>query len=118
MRMTLHAKVTRLKGRGVQGQGKNDVAPKTTKGWKFGKKCWKGPECKIGMKNPGTRQQLHLKIEGTSEGFNRKAFGLEFMKQATGMSSGLRKVMDQTVWRGQPPPKWKKNLLALLESLA
>jgi hypothetical protein len=117
MRTTLHAKVTRRKEHRDQGQCKNDVALKTTKGWTFGKKCWKGPGCKIGIKNPGTRQQLCLKIKRTSEGFDRKAFGLEFVKQATGMSSGLGKVRDWTVWRGRPPLEWKKNLLALLELL-
>jgi hypothetical protein len=46
-------------------------------------KCWKGPECKIGMKDPDTRWQLRLEIEGTSEGIDRKALVLEFMKSAT-----------------------------------
>jgi hypothetical protein len=40
----------------------------------------KGPECKMGIKDSGTRQQLHLKIGRTLDGFNRKTFGLEFMK--------------------------------------
>jgi hypothetical protein len=31
-------------------------------------------------------------MERTSEEFNRKAFRLEFLKPATGMSSGLRKI--------------------------
>jgi hypothetical protein len=44
------------------------------------KRIWMGPECKIGIKDPGTRWQLRLKIERTSDGFNRKTFGLEFMK--------------------------------------
>jgi hypothetical protein len=61
----------------------------------FGKRRWKGPECNNGIrdrglrqqlrgskwiKNPGTRRQLPLKIKRTSEEFNRKAFGLEFVK--------------------------------------
>jgi hypothetical protein len=121
------------KRHGCQGQCKNDVTPKTTKGRTFGKKCWKGLEYKIGIKNPGTIWQLHLKIKRTLEGFDRKAFGLEFVQQATGMSSELWKVKDWTVWSGRrpleqenkdrtlwigrPPPKWK-NLLALLAMLA
>jgi hypothetical protein len=36
------------------------------------------------------------------------------VKQAAGMSSGLQKVRDWTMWRGRPPPKWKKHLLAAL----
>jgi hypothetical protein len=42
--------------------------------------CQKGPECKIRVKDPGTRWQLHLKMERTSERISRKAFGLEFVK--------------------------------------
>jgi hypothetical protein len=83
----------------------------------------------MGIKDPGTRQQLHLKIERTLDGFDRKAFGLEFMKRATGMSSGLwevrewtlwrglppleREIRNWTLWRGWPPPKWKNLLTAL-----
>jgi hypothetical protein len=69
-------------------------------------------------------------MERTSEELNRKAFGLEFVKRATRMSSGLRKmrnwnlrggcpplewkIKNWTLGRGRPPPKWKKNLLAAL----
>jgi hypothetical protein len=58
-----------------------------------------GPECKIRIKNPDTRWQLRLKIKRT----NRKAFELEFVKRATRMFSGLWKVRDWTMWRGQHP---------------
>jgi hypothetical protein len=40
----------------------------------------------------------------------KKILELEFMmKRANGMSSGLRRMRDQTV-EGRPPPKWKKKL--------
>jgi hypothetical protein len=55
-----------------------------------------------------------LKIEKTSEEFDRKAFGLEFVMRATGMSSGLQKMRNWTLWRDWPPPRWKRNLLAAL----
>jgi hypothetical protein len=42
-----------------------------------------------GIKNPGTRRQLLLKIERTW-----KALELEFVKRATGMSSGFRKMRN------------------------
>jgi hypothetical protein len=42
-------------------------------------KGWKGPECKIGIKDPYTRSQLRLKTERTSQELDGKAFGLEFM---------------------------------------
>jgi hypothetical protein len=79
--------------------------------------------------NPGTRRQLRLKVERASDRIDRKAFGLEFVKRARGVFSGLRKVThwkvcrdrrppkreykDQTLWRGRPPPKRKESLLAL-----
>jgi hypothetical protein len=34
-------------------------------------KCWNGLECKIRMKDPDTRQQLRLKMERTSDEFDR-----------------------------------------------
>jgi hypothetical protein len=62
--------------------------------------------------------------------FDRKAFGLEFVKRASGMFSGLwnvrdwavwrdrcpleRENKDLTLWRGRPPLKRKKSLLAML----
>jgi hypothetical protein len=73
-------------------------------------KSWKGPECKIGIKDLGTRWELRLKIERTSQMIDRKAFGLEFVKRALWMFSGLRKMTDWTVWRDRRPPKRKKNL--------
>jgi hypothetical protein len=127
--MTHRAKVARRKGHGLQRQGKNNVAPKTTKRRTFGKKCWNAPQCKIVIKNPGTRRQLRLKIERISEGFDRKVFGLEFVRRATGIPSGLRKARERTVWTGRPtlerknkdrtlwrspPPPKRNNLLALL----
>jgi hypothetical protein len=90
---------------------------------------WKGPECNNGIrdrglrqqlrgskriKNPGIRQQLRLKIERTSDGFDKEAFRLEFVKRAAGMFSGLQKIRNWRVWRGRPPLKRKKNLLAAL----
>jgi hypothetical protein len=73
-------------------------------------KRWKGPECEIGIRNPDTRRQLRLDIERTSEGIDRKAFGLEFGKGATGMSSGLQQMRNWALWRGRPPPKRKEKL--------
>jgi hypothetical protein len=68
------------------------------------------PECKMGRRNPDTRWQLHLKIKRTSEGINKKAFGLELMKKATVMSSGLRKIRNWALWRGWASSNWKKRL--------
>jgi hypothetical protein len=71
-----------------------------------------GPGMQIGIENPSTRLQLRLKIKRTPYGFDRKAFVLEFVKRTNGMFSGLRKVRNWTLWRGRPPSKRLKTLLA------
>jgi hypothetical protein len=79
------------------------------------KRRWKGPECKTLIKDPGTRRQLRFKIERTSDGFDRKAFGLEFVKRAARMPSRLRQIRNWTVGRGRPPPNRKNLLVALAQ---
>jgi hypothetical protein len=91
MRMTHRAEVARRKEHGLQREGKDDIALRTPKGRTSMKKGLKGPECKIGIKNPDTRRQLLHKIERISEEFDRKTFGLEFVKRATGISRGCGK---------------------------
>jgi hypothetical protein len=113
IRMILHGKVAQRKEHGLQRKGKDDVAPRTPKGCTCRMKFWKDTECKIGIEDPDTRRQLHLKTERTSEEIDKKVFEPESVKRATRMSSGFQKVKDWTLWRGRPPPKWK-NLLALL----
>jgi hypothetical protein len=54
-----------------------------------------GPGMQNWNKEPPTRPSL--KIERTSEEFDRKALGLEFVKRATGMSSALRKMRNWTL---------------------
>jgi hypothetical protein len=54
MRMTHHAKVAWHKEHGLRKQVKDDIALRILKGLTSRKKCWKGPKCKIGMKNPYT----------------------------------------------------------------
>jgi hypothetical protein len=60
-------------------------------------------EGSIEIKDPSTKWQLCLKIKRTSDGLYRKAFGLEFVKRAAGMSGRLRKVRDWTLWRSRTP---------------
>jgi hypothetical protein len=43
-----------------------------------------------------------------------KTIRLEFVKQAVGISSELREITNWTLWRGRPPSKRKKNLIAVL----
>jgi hypothetical protein len=79
-KMTCSAGVAWRKGHRHKTQKKDDVAPRSLKGRTFRKRCWKCLERNSDIKNPGTRQQLHLKIERTSEEFDRKAFRLVFVR--------------------------------------
>jgi hypothetical protein len=68
-----------------------------------------GPRDKIGREDPDTRRPLCLTIENISEENDRKVFKPEVMKRAVGMSSGLQRFKDWTLWRGRPPRKRKKR---------
>jgi hypothetical protein len=113
---THSTKVAWCRGHDRKRYYRNDVVQETQKGRTFGKRRLKGPECNSGIrdqglrqqlqgskriKNPGTRRQLCLKIKRTSDGVNRKAFGLEFVKRGPGMSSESRQIRNWRVWRGR-----------------
>jgi hypothetical protein len=82
-KMNHRARVARHRENVVRkNQTRNQAIRGTLKRRKDGKRLWKCPECKNGIrdrglrqqlqgrmriKNPGTRRQLHLKIEGTSD---------------------------------------------------
>jgi hypothetical protein len=83
------------------------------KGWTFGKCCPK-PESIKGIRIQGLKKQLYLRSERTSGRIFKKTIVLEIVKRIAGSSSRLRKVRGWTLWRGRPPPKWKKSLLAAL----
>jgi hypothetical protein len=83
---------------------------------------WKFPECNNGLRNrglrqqlrsktrikdPRTRQQLHLGNERTTSMIYRKAIRLEIVKRALRISSVFRKTRKWILWRGRPPLKWK-----------
>jgi hypothetical protein len=114
-KMTGHAGGAQHKANFIRKHSiRDNVEQETWKGQTEEKRRWKGPECKTGIKDPGTRRQLRIKIERTSDGFDRKAFGLEFMKGVAGMSSRLQQIRNWSVWRGLSPPD-RKNLLETLE---
>jgi hypothetical protein len=78
----------------------------------FGRKRQAKEESENGMRSRGLRQQPRSKRE-----FNkalRKTLGMELGKREAGISSGLQTIKEWTLWRCQPPPKRKKNLLAML----
>jgi hypothetical protein len=65
-------KVTHYTGHRRKGQN-NDVTPRSPKIQKEENRCWKGPECKMGVRNPTTKgikawgsgQRSYLGSEGT-----------------------------------------------------
>jgi hypothetical protein len=61
------------------------------------------------IKDLRTRWQLRLKSESKSSEFDRKAFGLEFVKRANGMSNGFRKIRKWTLWRVDPLQNGKRS---------
>jgi hypothetical protein len=76
----------------------------------FGKIYRAQPKRNSGIKDRGLKQELRL---GSERAFNktvRQTLGLEAVKQAVGISIGLRKVSDRALCRGRPPPKQKKRL--------
>jgi hypothetical protein len=63
----------------------------------------------IGIREWSSRQLTPLGRRGPACKTLKKTLELEFVKRANGMSSGFWKMRKWTLWRGWPPPKWKKK---------
>jgi hypothetical protein len=50
------------------------------------------------INHSNTRRQLRLKIQRTSEEFDREAFGLEFIKRPNRTFGGSLKIRNWTLW--------------------
>jgi hypothetical protein len=85
------AGAARDKGNFVRKHSTRDNAEQETRKGRREKRRWKGPECKTWIKDPGRSRQPLLKIERTSHGFHRKAFGLEFVIEQPRCSAGYGK---------------------------
>jgi hypothetical protein len=59
-------------------------------------------------RNRDFKEQLRFGNERTTSGVYRTTIGLEIVKRAKEVSSGLRRIRILTLWRGRPPPKRKK----------
>jgi hypothetical protein len=77
-----------------------------------GEEKLEGPGMQNGIRDRGLREQLRSKVEFTK--IFRKTTGLEMAKRIARSAVGLRKIKDWTLWRSRPPPKRRKNLLAML----
>jgi hypothetical protein len=127
-KMICRARVARFK-RGIVRR--NWIRAKVEQGTQIAGMCQKG---EMGVKDLGCRRPLYLrrkrittdgirewkleqprlKSKRTTSGTYRKTIKLEVVKRVTEMSTGLLKMQNWTLWRGRPPPKQKKNLLAVL----
>jgi hypothetical protein len=56
-------KLTHCAGHRHIARNKDDVTPRSPKGRTFGKRLWKGPGCKIGIRDRGLRQHLQGRYE-------------------------------------------------------
>jgi hypothetical protein len=111
--ITCHKGVAHCKGHGCKRQITEAVRKGTQNGQIDKKRRWKYPGCKNGIRDPNFKEQPHMRCERiTSENY-RKTIWLDFVKQATEMSTRFLKMWNWTLWRGRTPPK-RKNLLALL----
>jgi hypothetical protein len=122
------AKVARCE-RGVVRR--NWIRAKVEQGTRREETCQEG---EIGVKNLGCRRPLylrrkrttadgvrewkseqpHLKNERTTSEIYRRTIELEVVKRGTEMSTGLLKMRKWKLWRCRPPPKRKKNPLAVM----
>jgi hypothetical protein len=101
----------------------DNVASSNQRGHTCKKRPWIGSQCnsgiggrglkqklqgRIGIKNPDAILQMRLRIEQTSDGINVKHFRLQNKKRTAESLMVLRKMKKWTLWKGRPPPKWKK----------
>jgi hypothetical protein len=76
-KMTRRARVARPKVHVVRKNQTRDKVVRGTRKTRTNENIlWKGPECKIAIKDIGNRRQLRW----TLDEFDRKAFGLKFVK--------------------------------------
>jgi hypothetical protein len=83
-----------------------------------------GPGCNNYIRDRGQKQQLrgsrkiedirgklllHFGNKKATNGIYWKTSGLEILKRAVGIYSGLRRKKEWTLWRGRTPPKRKKK---------
>jgi hypothetical protein len=123
-------KITRCAGHRRMGQIEDSVEQETPKRTEKNR-CWKYPECNRGIRYRGLKQRLrvrkqmkdrttnaiggcrsgqqsHLGRGGMRKMIFHETVGRKTVKQIAGSSVGLRQDKDWTLWRGRPPPKWKK----------
>jgi hypothetical protein len=80
----------------------------------FGKKCQSKPESIKGIRIQDLKNQLYLRSERTSGRIFKKTIRLEIAKRMTKSSFRIQEIRQWTLWKGWPPLKQKKSLLAAL----
>jgi hypothetical protein len=80
-KVSRRARVAWRKGYIKKNQTRNNIARGAPRGQMFGKRHWVDLEGSTGVKDPGTRRQLYLKIERTADGrIFGKTYRLEIAK--------------------------------------
>jgi hypothetical protein len=62
-----------------------------------------------GIERWSSRQQSHVESGVTLKKILYAIFRGKVMKQVVGTSRGSQRMRKWTLWRGRPPPKWKKR---------
>jgi hypothetical protein len=98
--MIRRANVARCKEHGLQRQVNVNIAPRAPRGRKSRKKHWKGRECKIGIKDLGSRRPLCLRKERR----RTNSIGGWSSEQRSHLGSGgtLKKTLSE-IFRGKIP---------------
>jgi hypothetical protein len=103
----------------VPSTGKNPIRDhgqqERRKGRRDEKKRWEDSEGNNGTRRRDVKEQLRRRNERTTSEIYRKIIRLEVVKRPTEMSTGLLKVRNWALWRGKPPLKRRKTLIATLD---
>jgi hypothetical protein len=62
-----------------------------------------------GIEGWSSGQQSHVESGVTLKKILYAIFRGKITEQVVGTSRGLRRMKKWTLWRGRPPPKWKKS---------
>jgi hypothetical protein len=101
----------------------DNVASREHSGRTCKKTPWRGSKCNNGIQGRGLQQKLQsrigikdqddimdmsLRIEQTADGIDVKHSRLQNEKQTAESLMEERNMKKWTLWKGRPPPKWKK----------
>jgi hypothetical protein len=90
------------------GPGKDGSAKGAPKGRRLQKTHRNSPECNIGNRNRGPKDQLRLRMKRTYQRIIKRTSELTSLFD---LFIAIREVNENTFWKVRPPPKHKKDVL-------